>query len=521
MSARALRYLLFALMTVLAPCLMAKVAWIVGEGTPLDAPAVAKVLEQMVGEPVQLVTEQMAYLSAWINDPSATASRKAVLEADTLLISPSHTEPQGLGFLAITTISSLRPKHLPRPIVVAAQKPVYKMGGLCNRHRLAEAARLAVGSNCNFAPLPLVWRQVYTDDTFYYGRVPKGEVVEAYVQAAGLTLTIRGANAPLPPFPGVHEEVASALITSIRTGFALREDALHAGDRLSLGLGAYDLLPSADFHAVLYDGSFERALGVWLQRFAEAEGRKLTLHYTKDREIKTALPGLFRTFSAPAGATNACLYTRPAFKDDSGLTELVHLRTILKVDSLKPNWMPFPLAVARWIRAFPSAPVYQGAEPTEAAAAMFAAMVYLKWTGSAVLPQGLSQIETSAIGIGLETMFWTRTLRTNSNAAFCRSLGGNRYAFSLWRRPTGAVTVELGTDTEGVTVEPKKLTFTGENFWVAQVITVAGDALRATQTPCDCPPEGEELCPPSPTLLWKIADPTFYGQNTGTRVITP
>ena len=99
---------------------------------------------------------------------------------------------------------------------------------------------------------------------------------------------------------------------------------------------------------------------------------------------------------------NALLYTRPPFAD--AREELAHLDAILRNDGAKDNWLPFPLAVAEFTRRLPTQPVYDGAKPTGPAAAMFAAMIYLKWTGSAVLPKDCTQTETVAISIGLDTI---------------------------------------------------------------------------------------------------------------------
>lgn len=488
------RSALLALAALAAPFLAAKAVWVVGEGAPIDVRAVAETLGPMLGEEVCVVTNGTAFLSAWVNTPDSEA-RRASLEADTLFISPSVREPERLVFLALCALREQRPASRPAPLVVAAQKPVYKMSGLCDNRRLRLAARMALGSGCGFVPLPKVWQRVYTDDTFYNGKVPKGRVAEAYVLAAGMTLAARGVDAPLPRLPGLHEKVADALTTSIRKGFSERGAVLYAADRQTYS--AFDLRTGNAFAAVLQDGAFERTIGAWLLRLAKAEGRSLTLHYTTDTRLDTGLPCLFRTGSPLGRAPNASLFSRPAFTDDTGLSELANLTAILAADAHKPGWMPFPLAIAEWVRRFPDKPVYNGPEPTDATAAMFAAMLYLKWTGVAVLPPGMDQAATAAIGLGLETMLRAQVFRANVNAVLCRSLGDNRYVFSLWRRPTGDVTLRLGTDSPEKVTRPTELTFGARDFWVPRPVAVPGPA----------------------TLLWKVPTENFFGQNTGARAV--
>ncbi len=488
-----LRTALLATVALAAPLLAAKVVWVVGEGAPLDVPAVAEALGPMLGEEVSVVTNGTAFLSAWANDPATAQTRREALVAETLFVSPSARESEGLGFLALCALRAQRPFTATPPLVVAAQKPVYKMNGLCDAGRLRLTARMALGSGCGLAPLPKVWQRVYTDDTFYNGKVPKGPVTEAYVLAAGMALAARGEEAPLPRLPGLHEEVADDLIASVRKGFAERETVLYAADRQAHG--AFDLRVGNAFSAVLYDGAFERAIGDWLLRLAKADGRALTLHYTTDTRLDTGLPCLFRTVNPRGKAPEASLFTRPAFADDSGLTEVANLQTILAADAGKPGWMPFPLAVAEWVRRFPGQPVYDGPVPTPSVAAMFASMLYLKWTGAAVLPPGTDQTTTAAIGLGLETMLRMRVLRADVNAVFCRPLGGGRYAFSLWRRPTDGREVRLRVGVADG--RPKELIFGGRDFWVPHPITLQGPA----------------------TMLWKIPSETFPGQNTGARDI--
>lgn len=487
-----LRSAFFATVALAAPLLVAKTVWVVGEGAPMDVPAVAESLGNMLGDDVTVITNGTTFLSAWVNTPENAKARHEALAAETLFVSPSAREPAELGFLALCALRSQRSSIVAAPLVVAAQKPVYKMSGLCDNRRLTLTARMALGSGCGIVPLPKVWQRVYTDDTFYNGKVPKGPVTEAYVMAAGMTLAAHGADASLPRLPGLHEEVADDLIDSIRKGFAERETVLYAADRQVHG--AFDLRVGEAFSAVLYDGAFEHAIGDWLQRLAKADGRKLTLHYTTDTRLHTGLPCLFRTVNALGDAPLATLYTRPAFDDDSGLTELAHLWTILSRDAGKPGWIPFPLAVAEWTRRFPGRPVYDGSVPTQPAAAMFAAMLYLKWTGAAVLPNDIDQTTSAAIGLGLETMLRTRVLRADVNAILCRPLGDQRYAFSLWRRPTQKE-VRLYVGVNGAS--PEELTFDAKDFWIPHPMTFKGPA----------------------TLMWKIAAETFPGQNTGARAL--
>ena len=193
----------------------------------------------------------------------------------------------------------------------------------------------------------------------------------------------------------------------------------------------------------------------------------------------------------------ASVYTRPAFEDDSGREELKHLELILKTDLPKKGWMPFPLAIAEWTRRCPDLPVYEGALPTEATAAMFATMLYLKWTGTVVIPPNSDQRITTAMDIGLDVMLRQQRLRKDVNAIFCRAVGERRFAFSLWRRPAEEVTVRLATDPMGQHLSTKKLRFNNENYWSPQTVTV--------EAPC--------------TFYWKVPAKQFPGQNTGARTV--
>ncbi len=489
------RSLLLTLATLCAAVVSARITWICGEGTPMDVPAVAENLKQLLNEEVEVVTANTTYLSVWANDPKSEDERLRLLSADRLFITLSEREPFPLAILGLDAIGHQRTVHRSVPLVVAAQRPVYKMKGLCNNRRLQEIARVSLGAEMDFVALPKVWQQVYTDDTFYYDRVPKGVVTESYIFACGIALALTDEECDLPPLAGIHEDVADDLIDSIEDGYDLTEDVLYAARHLAYG--TYNLRLGNAFTAVLYDGAFEHAIGDWLMKLAKADGRELTLHYTTDTKLDTGVPCLFRTTHALGKAPNAFTYTRPAFKDDSGLTELDHLVDILNRDLKKQNWMPFPLAVADWTRVLTGHPVYNGTVPSNAAAAMFAAMLYLEWTGSAVLPADAGQLETVAIGIGLDVMLRMRLQRANVNAIFCRPIDDTTYTFSLWRRPTEKVTLQVSAKEKKMKVKPKKLTFTPDNYWAPQTVTV--------DAPC--------------TLLWKIPTKTFPGQNTGARFV--
>ena len=477
-----------------ASFLPAKVVWLVGQKAAVDAPAVAQELSQMLnGETVEVV--DFTWLSAWVNTPDKEGVREKLLAADTLLVTLSPQENLGLAFLGLTTIKAIRPKHLSNTTLVAVQKPIYRMSGLCNNNRLQETARLSLGANLDFIALPKVWQQVYTDDTFYNDKVPKGAPTETYVAAAGLALSLKGINYPLPPLNGIHPDLAEELIQSVQKGLDLREDVLYAAEHLPRN--SFNLRTGNTFDAILYDGAFERKIGAWLDVFAKAEGRQLTIHYTTDTGINTGWPALYRTVHKLGKMPNALVYTRPAFKDNSGLTELEHLGAIYKSDVNKKNWIPFPLAVAEWVRRYPNIPVYDGAEPTDSTAAMFAAMVYIQWTGAVVLPTACDQQTATAINIGIETMLRQVHLRRDVNAILCRSLGENRFAFSLWRRPTETISIRLDTNDPSKRVSERKLTFNKNNYWSPQTVTV--------DAPC--------------TFLWKIPAKYFPGQNTGARVL--
>jgi hypothetical protein len=470
--------------------LSAKVVWLVGANAAIDAAAVAPQLSAMLNdEPVEVLP--FDYLCSF-----PTLNTDATLySASQLLVTLAPGEEEGLAFLGLLALQANRPIHLPKTTLVAVQKPIYKMSGLCDNSKLQRTARLAIGANINFIALPKVWQQVYTDDTFYNGKVPKGAVTEAYVAAAGLAIALRDSDYELPDLGGIHPEVAESLKYSIGKGLFLTEDVLYAAKHLPNH--AFDLRVGDAFDAILFDGAFERKVGAWLEAIALADNRKLTLHYTTDTDINTGWPTLFRTTQTLGQMPNATVYTRPAFADDTGREELSHLTTILKADAQKPGWIPLQLAVAEWIRRYPDIPVYNGAEPTEATAAMFAATLYLKWTGAPVVPANCDQVVTTAIGIGLDTMLRKQRLYRDVNAVFCRPLGNNRFAFSLWRKPADTVTLRLDTDTPGKRVSSRKVTFSEEDYWTPKTVSVEG--------PC--------------TFFWKISAKHFPGQNTGARAI--
>lgn len=468
--------------------LSAKVVWLVGANAAIDSAAVAPQLSAMLGdEPVDVLPfDYLCSLPTVYTD-------NAFYSANQLLITLAPGEDEGLAFLGLLSIQANRPIHLPKATIVAVQKPIYKMSGLCDNSKLQRTARLAIGANLNFIALPKVWQQVYTDDTFYNGKVPKGAVTEAYVAAAGLAMALREDEEAITSLSGVHPEVADELKASIRKGLFLTDEVLYAANHLPNN--AFDLRVGDAFDAILFDGAFERKVGAWLEAIALADNRKLTLHYTTDTDINTGWPTLFRTTQTLGQMSNATVYTRPAFTDAS--EEISHLNTILKADAQKPGWLPFQLAVAEWVRRYPDIPVYNGAEPTEATAAMFAAMLYLKWTGAPVVPANCDQVVNTAISIGLDTMLRKQRLYRDVNAVFCRPLGNNRFAFSLWRKPADKVTLRLDTDTAGKRVSSRKLTFSEEDYWTPKTISVEG--------PC--------------TFFWKISAKHFPGQNTGARVI--
>lgn len=484
-----MRRALAALTLCLALPLWAKTLWVVGEGASLDAPAAAEWLGQILGEEVQVVDQGVGLLAAWANDPDP--ARAALLQADALLVTLPPGEPEALALAGLRALRARRPPQAAAPLLVAAQKPVYQMSGLCDDRALVRAARLAQAAGCAFAAPPKVWERVYTDDTFYDGRVPKGPRVEAYVQAAAAALALRGGDAPLPPFPGIHPEVAEAFVDSIRDGHAQVGDLSLLAGRLTAP--ALPLRTGNAFTAVLHDGAFERAIGEWLLRLAKADGRDLTLRYTTERDLETGLPCLFRTALPPAKPLpQALLYTRPPFP--TAEEELANLAAILRADASKPNWLPFPLAVAELSRRLPGQPVYDGPRPTAPAAAMFAAMVYLRWTGAAVIPPDCGQAEALAIDTGLDVVLRAASLSPEPNAVLCRPLGQGRYAFSLWRAPREKVTLDLALDDPGAAVRPASLTFAPRAFWQRQTAEAPAGRL----------------------LLWKL-QPALPGQTTGAR----
>ncbi|MGN0886792.1 MAG: hypothetical protein ACI4RT_07320 [Candidatus Spyradenecus sp.] len=522
--AQTLKGALLAALLCVSAAASARVTWLVGQGFPLPPAEVAEQLGQLLGEPVTAVTEGTGFLCAWVNDPEQEAERNKLLKADTLLVSPAVQETEALTFMALRALGAQRDARLARPILVEMRKPRYQMNGLYNAKEALQAARLALNAHCSLLPFSRVWRKVYTDDTFYNGKVPKGTTSEAYILAASMMLAIRGEGAQIPPMGGLHDKVADALLASIAKGFAEREVLTTLAARLPA-----ETLPQRaanKLDVLLYNGSFERALAPWLERIAQADGRELVIHYTTECDLESPLPGLFRATTATPHLPNAACYTRPAFADPTGLEELAHLEEILARDSAKPHWLPFPLAVAAWTRTLTGKPLYEPAEPgsatylpTAPAAAMFAAMVYLDWTGSVALPEQLSAQETVAMGIGIDVMLSMRLRQREPNAIFCKPLGNQRYSFCLWRRPANKAVLSVAViNRPGLGAEPRTLTFTPSNFFARQSVTLT-------------PVEDDPLLPPpavtqrqlpgteGPLLLWKIPAQHLPGQNSGLRAL--
>ena len=498
------------------PMLQASITWIVGAETPVESAKVADALSAVLHEGVEVVSKNTQYLSAWANDPANEQERERLLAADTLLISPSGVESDALFFLALRALVSQREARLSRPIVLPIQAPVYRMNGVCDQAALRRVVRTALSAHCDFIPFPRIWQQVYTDDHFYNGKVPKGSATESYLIAASVALAVRGEKAKIAPLNGVHSEVAEALLDSVRKGYDSKDGVAYLAQKMPLE--GFPQLRGQALEVILYDGTFEHVLADWLQRFAQADGRTIVFHYTTDANLRSKLPGLFRTSAPAPNLPKVCTYTRPAWKDDTGLAELEHLAEILKADADKPNWMPFPLAVAEWARRLTGKPVYEGTRPTPAAAAMFAAMLYLEWTGSSAMPSGLSPDETVAVGIGLDVMFASRLRQALPNAIFCVPRGKNRYAFSLWRKPAGKVTLSLDVlNAPGWKVDRKRLVFRPEDFFAAQTVSLerSDDPL---QPPLAVFEKGKSA--EAPLLIWKIPAKDFPGQNSGLREVT-
>jgi hypothetical protein len=447
------------------------------------------------------------YLCAWARTPNVNAlehlanqteaeALTKALRADVMIVSPSPKEPEGYTFLGLTALAKARQNNQKSNLILAPlQKTTYQMRGLCDNALIQRMARLSIGAKVDFVALPKVWQQVYTDDTFYYDRVPKTSQTEAYIFATALAMYLRGEDFQPQPLVGIHKDNAENLVDSIRKGLKLTENVLYAAKYLPRK--AFNLRSANTFSAVLYDGDFERAIGAWLERLAAADGRTLTLHYTTDTNIDTGLPVLFRTVKPPTKATNVTLYTRPAFLDDTALTELSYLPNILDADGDNEAWLPFQLAVSEWVAQYSLKPVYNGKLPTDTTAAMFAAMLYLKWTGAAVMPVNCTQETAAAISVGLEVMLKLRLLRADINAVFCRPVNENCYAFSLWRRPTEDVDIRLDTEKGRNVLSKRTLTFSPNNFWASQTIEVEGPTI----------------------LYWTLPTKDFPGQNTGLRLI--
>ncbi|MDO4527335.1 MAG: hypothetical protein Q4C03_00910 [bacterium] len=501
------RLLMLALFCASGGLFAETIAWVVANDVALDVEAATNTLANQTGATVAPVILPSKYLCAWARTPKmdshpdvanqeeAEALNKA-LRADHMIVTPSPNEPEGYTFLGLTALAKVRQQNLKHDILLAPiQEPIYQMRGLCDNGYIQAMARLSIGAKTNFVALPKVWQQVYTDDTFYYDRVPKNRQVEAYIFATAVAMKMRDEDFTPQLLKDVHEENATNLIDSIQAGLKLTENVLYAAKFLPRK--AFNLRTANAFEAVLYDGDFEHAIGDWLIRFAEADGRTLTLYYTTDTTLDTGVPVLFRTTNPATKASNVTLYTRPAFLDDSAITELSYLPNILDMDGGKEEWLPFQLAVSEWVAQYPLKPVYNGKLPTDTTAAMFASMLYLKWTGAAVMPVNCPQDISAAISVGLEVMLKLRLQRSDINAVFCRPSGKNRYTFSLWRRPSDDVEINLDSEKGRTAVSTRTLHFEPGNFWASQPVEVEGPT----------------------TLYWSIPMKNFPGQNTGIRLV--
>lgn len=489
------------------------IAWVVADQqATIDYQQVADVLAEQTGWPVQLVQTPTKYLCAWARTPTMGVSQtdtdgattlpheamaqalNTAIKATHLIVTPSKEEPEGFSFLGITALQKSRADTATPLIVAPTQTPVYQMRGLCNNAMVQHLGRLAIGAEVKFVALPKVWQEVYTDDNFYYDRVPKTIATESYIFGTALARYLND-DLDLKPLTGIHPDCAEDLIDSIEDGLELTENVLYAAEHLPRQ--TFPLRQSRAFSVVLYDGDFERCIGEWLLRLAKVDGRNLTVHYTTDTALDTGLPMLFRTSDPPTKAKNVTLYTRPAFDDDTALTELAYLPNILDIDGKRENWLPFQLAISEWVSQYPYKPVYKGSLPTETTAAMFATMLYVKWTGTAVMLPDCDQAISSAIGIGLRTMLQLRLQRADVNAIFFRPYKEDQYLFSLWRAPKAPVTLHINTTDGRDYVSENELKFNRENYWMSRPITVKGPT----------------------TLLWDIPMKQFPGQNTGVRHI--
>ncbi len=499
-----LRALLVALLLFSASFASAKVIWVVGGGAPIDANAVAKDLAWMLNEPIKLVHPKASSLVAWANSPRNEKVRKELFkEASTIILSPSAFDSPALTLMACLSLQEQMAGKGIVPVLVNARKRVYEMKGLRTIEGDITTARIATSAGFRYAPLPKVWERVYTDDFFYDGfysdgKLEKGAEVENYVQAATLCLTIRGEGANLPPMKGVNGDLAKDLIDSIGAGFAMRDEVIHASARQAIY--TFDARRESAFDAVLFDGVFERTIGSWLMRLAASEKRTLRLHYTTDTELNTGWPALFRTTQTLGDMPNACVYTRPAFRNNSGFEEQLHLDAILKRDAHRTGYIPLQIALSTYLRRFPDTPVYDGERPTEPIAAMFASMLWLQWTGSIAFPENAKPEEMQAVHIGVETMLQMRALNKNVNAVLFRPINAQQVCFSLWRAPQDKV--ELKIEQLDGTATPKTLTFTPKTFWTWQSVSLDGAAAAA---------QGERV-----TLVWKTNTP-FFGQSAGVR----
>ncbi len=493
-----LTFLLLALLA--AQVSLAKIAWVVGSGAPLDAPAVAQSLEALLGEEITVIPSEEVSLIAWVNNPDLREQHKALWgELSALLVSPTAGDSPAMTLMALLAMQKSLPENI-CPILVGARKLRYQMRGLKTTEADLTLAHIAQEAGFRYAPLPRIWEQVYTDDFFYdgfyrAGVLPTGAAAENYIQAAALALTLRGASFTLKAMPGIQEDLAEKLADSICQGFKAAEDIEYAAKRLPTK--KYPVRIGNTLNAVLYDGTFEHAIGAWLERLAAADKRTLKLHYTTETQFATGWPCLFRTTQTLGEMPKAAVYTRPAFKDNTGIEEQRYLNAILRRDGKRYGYLPFQLALADVIAQYPELPIYQDGLPTPPTAAMFAAMLWLEWTGTIVKPTDLTPEESAVMDIGLTTMLQMKTLKKEVNAILYRPGDTLTADFALWKKPTQ--TVEVGLDLLDGTVAPATLTFTPENATAWQSVTLTLPEKRPA------------------TLMWKTTTPPFAGQSAGVR----
>lgn len=489
---------------VVASSASADVIWFVGKGSATDAKAVSEMLGTMLNERTIPITEGSESFAAWVYAPDTDGSRAGLLsKASAVLVSPPAGEPPAYTLMACLALKEELPSRAVRPVLVSSRERIYGMRGLRTATEDIALAGIADSVGYAYAPLPKVWERVYTDDLFYDGRLtPKDPATEAYIQAAGLCLTLRGQNAPLPRLAGVPEDLADDLIASIRAGFAMREKILYGARRVATG--KYPVRPESSFSAVLYDGAFEHAVGDWLQRIAAADRRKLSLYYTTETTLNTGWPCLFRTTQKLGDAPKATVYTRPAFSDNTGLQEQTHLGAILARDAGRKGYLPFQIAVAEHLRKFPGVPVYDGEVPTQPIAAMFASMLWIEWTGAVVIPEHCTPPEAHAVNIGISVILRMKTLRKNVNAVLCRPSEDGHYRFSLWAAPANEVTLRVAV--LGGEANPDTLKFSRRDFWTWKTVSAG-----------KIPEGGPEM---TRTFHWKTEYP-MIGQSIGARNFGP